>query len=386
MGDKLPILLFEGDVSLCYGILKSFSEQLRDAFLELGEEVIYLNPADAAIEDYSGRSYKAIIAFMENIFYSAYPDSKELIFDSFYGPKFNYWTDYPAFYHRHVKRIPQNYYILTQDRNYVKFIDHYYRGVKAFFLPPGGRKAETIIPFQKRKYALSFVGSFLDWREPISSFNSADETTKVIIDRYLDLLVTEPDLTTEVAFEKTLTSLGAKVSDEQFVQELAKVHKLADRGAARIYREEIIKTLIDNGITVDVFGDSWRNSPFVDNSYLRIHPSLEASGVDEIYDNSKMSLNVMTWHKDAITERVLDTMMAGCIAVSDQTPALREAFIDGEDLILYSLKEIERLPEIILKHSNNEKIAHNGMVKATERHSWRNRAIELLKIIDEMSC
>lgn len=382
MADTLPILIFKGDSSLCYGVLESFSRELRDAFLELGETVLFVDPDKDAIEDYIGKKYKAIIAFMENFFYSVMPDG-ELVFDKFEGPKFNYWTDYPAFYYNHVKRVPKDYYILTQDRNYVKFIDKYFTGVRAFYLPPGGRCCGEYTPFSDRKYNLSFVGTYLPWEDTVKSFNMSDENTRLIVERYLEHLVSNPDDTTEEAYYKVLRSFGTEVSDEQFVQQLSKLHRLADRGAARFYRQEIIQIILDSGYTIDVFGDSWKNAPFADNPFLRIHPQQDFSNISEIYKNSKLSLNIMTWHKDSITERVLDAMMAGSIVISDRTPALSEAFAEGEDIILYSLKKYDEIPELIRRYATNEQIALRGMKKAEEQHSWKTRALQLLEIIDK---
>lgn len=381
MSSELPILVFKGDSSLCYGILTSFSEQLRDALISLGEDVIYVDPAKASIDELIGKKYKAIIAFMENIFYSVLDDGS-FLFDSFYGPKFNYWTDYPAFYYRYVQKVPKDYYILTQDRNYVNFINRYYKNLKAFFLPPGGRKVDEIIPFNERKYDLSFAGSFLNWEDCVKGFNSADETTKIIVDNYLEFLVSEPDYTTEEAFRIVLERLGAHLSDDQFVQELSKVHRLADRGAARLYRQEIIQTILNSGITLDVFGDSWKNSPFADNKNLRIHPEVSAGDVSSIYENSKMSLNIMTWHKDSITERVLDAMMAGSIVLSDYTPALSESFENEKEILLYSLSDIVDIPEMIRKSIHNEQIAVRGYEKAKENFSWVSFAKSFLNIIE----
>lgn len=383
MSSDLPILIFKGDSSLCYGVLTSFSEQLRDAFVMLGEKVIYADPQTTSVEDLIGKRYKAIIAFMENIFYSVLDDGS-FVFDSFYGPKFNYWTDYPAFYYRYVQKVPKDYYILTQDRNYVNFINRYYKNVRAFFLPPGGRKSSVSIPFNERKYEISFAGSFLNWEDSVKSFNSADETTKIIVDNYLDLLVTEPDYTTEEAFRIVLERLGAHLSDDQFVQELSKVHRLADRGAARLYRQEIIQTILDAGITLDVFGDSWRNSPFSNNKNLRIHPQVSSDKVNTIYENSKLSLNIMTWHKDSITERVLDAMMAGSLVLSEQTPALRESFIDGDEIVLYSLKDIESLPEMIKRNVTNADMPIRGKTKALSAFTWEEHAKKILGIINKV--
>ena len=385
MINKLPILIFKGDSTLCYGILKSFSEQLRDAFIEIGEEVIFVDPDKAVIEDYIGNRYKAVILFMETLVYSQMPNTGEKVFDLIDSPIFNFWFDHPSFYYKYVKKSPRNYYILTQDRNYVSFINRYYHeNAKAFFLPPGGRKTEKIVPFSDRKFDISFVGTYINWRDTFKEYNLNDATTKIIVDKYIDKMVHNPDMTTTKAFAETLNELGASVTDGQFIEALATSHKLAVGGVAKLYREEVIRKLLEAGLIVDVFGDSWKKAPFVDNPYLNIHTEVSADSISEIYKNSKISLNVMSWHKDCITERILDAMMAGCIVVSDQTLVLRENFEDGKEIILFSLNEINKLPEIIKKNIDNESIASSGYMKAIQEHTWENRAKGILSIINRI--
>jgi glycosyltransferase involved in cell wall biosynthesis len=385
MTKDLTILIFKSDESICYGLLEAFSEQLRDAFIKVGENVEYVDPAQASIEDYVGRKFKAVIAVMETLFYSSFPDTGKRVFDYIEGPKINIWFDHPVFYYMYVKKAPKDYYILTQDRDYVAFINKNFGGnAKAFYLPPGGKKSDGKILFKERKYNLSFVGVYGDWEDAVKSFNMEDETTRIIVYRYLDKLVSEPELTTEAAYEAVLSELGASYSDEEFVQGLATIHKLAMGGVAKMFREEIVRTIIENGIVIDVFGDSWKKAPFSDNPNLRIHPSVSYHEINDIYEDSRMILNVMTWHKDAITERVLDAMMAGCIVISDETPALRECFSEGKEIVLFSLREIEKLPDLIRQNMDNEAMASAGRDRAMSEHSWESRARELLRIIDSL--
>lgn len=384
MNNDDPILIFRGDEKLCYGILLSFSEQLRDAFVSLGEEVVFFDARKDRIQDCFGRKYKAVIAFMENFFYNRLPDSETMLFDLIEGPKFNYWPDHPAFYYHYVENVPKDYYILTQDQNYVNFINKYYKGVSAFFLPPGGRKIVEDVPFEDRKYELTFLGTYVDYRDVLNGFNASDETTQLIINAYLDEMINNPEETTEDAFDIILKKLGANVSIDQFLNELCKIHRIATMGAARFYKEKVIKTLIENEIHIDVFGESWKKAPFSDSGFLTIHPEISAREVSDVYKQSKMSLNIMTWHKDSITERVLDAMMAGSIAISDRTGKLEEAFVDNKEIILYSLSNIEDLPQKIRANITNADMAHEGRKAAISCHCWTDRAKDLLRIIKEL--
>ncbi len=387
--DNKPILLFKGDTEICYGILCTFSLKLRDALISIGEEVQFFDPLKDNISDCIGKEYKAVIGFMETFFYNHISTQDTMLFDLIKGPKFNYWPDHPSVFYNHIQRVPKDFYVLTQDRNYVKFINRYYKNITAFFLPLGGSYVKEFIPFADRKYEISFVGSYLDWRDGINSFSSEDPTTRIIRDTYVNLLIEEPDLTAENAFEKVLKLLNANVTEEQFLKELVKVHQLADRGVSRLYREEIVKTILDAGYAVDVFGDRWNNSPYAGNPNLKIHKEIAASEVQEIYKNSKISLNIMTWHKDSITERVLDSMAAGSIVLTDTTPALEECFkkypSDNAEILLFSLKRIKEIPSLIDKCLNDESIAHRGKKRVEEEYMWTNHAKRLIRILDDLN-
>ena len=379
--NKMPILIFQGDADECYGVLRYFSAELKTALESLGENVIYFDPKTDSIRECFGKQYKAVIGFMETFFYNTLPESDTFLFDLILGPKFNYWPDHPAFYYRFANAFPKDYHILTLDRNYVKYINTYYERATAFFLPPGAALPGEYIPFVEREYEVSFMGTFVDYRDALAGFNSSDEVTRIISETYLNYMINNPGVTTEDAFVETLKKLGANVTREQFLSELCKTLRIATQGAARYYREQLLKVLLEGKITVDVFGDSWKNSPFADNEFLRIHPEIRADRTIDVYRNSKISINIMTWHKDSITERVVDSMAAGSICLTDETPALRESFIDGKDILFYSLDSLERLPDIIRSNVDNEDIALAGKEKVLKEHLWKNRAAELLDII-----
>ncbi len=384
MADKLPILLFAGDARLCYGIFRSFSNQLYKALLSLGEDVIYTDIEKDELFPYLGKKYKAIIAFEERFFYSFFPNTTTPLFDYVDGPILNFWVDHPITFYGMFDCIPSNYHILTLDRNYVDFIHKYYTDFDAYFLPPGGTIPERIIPFSERKYNLSFVGTYIDWKIPLEKFNGCDENTLEIVHRYVDCLISNCTLSTEDAFNKVLLDIGAEVTGKLYLETLAKLRPLADRCVARLFRENIIDTLLQNDISIDVFGNSWNKAPFADNPNLHIHEELSAADISKIYADSKMSLNIMGWHKDSITERILDTMLSESIVISDETGYLRENFKNEKDILLFPLDNIDEAVRLIKKHSNDYELAVNGYKKAIQKHTWKQRAKEILELIDKL--
>ncbi len=385
MDKSFPILIFKGDKEICYGALWDFSIQLKDALSTIGEEVLFFDPQSDDIRECFGKEYKAIVGFMESFFYNTIPGTDTYVFDQIEGPKFNYWPDHPAFYYRFIGSFPKDYYVLTLDRNYVSYVNSFYQGVTAYFLPPGGRKPSGNIPFLEREYDVSFLGTYVDYRSALRGFNDNDEVTKIISNAYLEYMIKHPMETTEQAFIHVLGNLGANVTTEQFLGELCKVHRIATMGAARYYKEKVIQTIIEKEITVDVFGESWKSAPFAGNKCLRIHPEVGIESANDIYGNSKVSLNIMTWHKDSITERVIDAMISGSIVLTDDTPILREYFEDSKDILYFSLDNIQNIPDMIRDNLNNARLALSGQKKALRDHLWIDRAKRFLEIIENLT-
>ena len=98
-------------------------------------------------------------------------------------------------------------------------------------------------------------------------------------------------------------------------------------GVTFYIREKIIKTLIESGIKVDVFGDSWKKSPYADNKNLIIHDDIDFEKGLDIMAQSRISLNVMSWHKGGMTERIANAMLNYSVCVTDETSYINSAFM-----------------------------------------------------------
>ena len=272
---KLPILIIKGNSEVCYGIMQSFSEQLKNALQTIGEDVIYLDPNDDFITDYANREYKAVIAFMDLLFDNCMPGTDKALFDFYYGPKFNYWPDHPSVFYHQMNHTPKDYYILTQDKNYVKFINRYYGKAHAIFFPPGGKTADKIIPFEEREYDISFAGTYKNWKKTLGDIVFEDEIGIKLRDTYLEILCSQYDLTTEDAFTKALDRIGIHLPVGDYLELLNQMHWLADGVASAMFREKLISEILKNNLHVDVFGDSWYNSSF--SSLIMFHPLIQGS-------------------------------------------------------------------------------------------------------------
>ena len=89
--------------------------------------------------------------------------------------------------------------------------------------------------------------------------------------------------------------------------------------------------------------------------------------------------------KDGATERIFNDMLQGAVSLTDDSIYLREVLADGEDVVFYSLKELDKLSAIVADLLQNpakmQGIADHGYQTALAGHTWEHRAAQLLEAI-----
>lgn len=384
-----PIVLFLGP-TYCYNILNVFARELGKALEQQGQCVLYY---DVEKEDINGipelmqQPYKALVGFQTWLMSVQRKENAGNLFDMISGVKCNFMLDHPIWLAEQLKNVPKQYCVLTHDRYYQSFIQKYFKGVKRVaLLPPGGRVTEKPIFGYERRYGITFLGTYGDYRKKLEVIRACVPTIRHLAARYLLLVKNQPDLPAEEAFRKALQHYGVECSKEQFLQLFGEM-KAVIQCIMYYYREKTVRTILAAGLELHVYGDSWKESPFWGESRLIWHEAVEEEEALEILRNSKVSLNVMAWHKDGFTERIADSMLSGAVVVSDESRCLREDY--QEECVLFSLKRMEELPgkirAVLASEEERERIAEAAYRKAVQTATWEKRAEELLAIIEEES-
>ena len=95
----------------------------------------------------------------------------------------------------------------------------------------------------------------------------------------------------------------------------------------------------------------------------------------------------MPWFKDGAHDRVFNTLLNGAVLLSDDSIYLREILRDGENCILYSLEDIEQMPERVKELLSDEermqRMADIGYEMAKKAHTWAHRADFLSDLIED---
>lgn len=395
-----PILIYK-ESPVCYNVLNHFADQLGNAFIQLGETVEYYNAMEqkeAGLAAYAGREYKAVIGFQSYLFDIYLPKAGVYLHDLIKGPKINFQFDHPIWMKQHYVRMPQNCYIATHDRNYAAFIEKYYPRINGTIIAtPGGCKRklsgeaaaleEKVVEidriWEQKKYGITFVGTYANYRNYLPIIRGSEKMVKQIAAHFLFYMKLHPDITAESALEASLMADGIRLSQEDFLEVLDGVKPMI-YCVMSYYREKVVEAILAEGIELEVYGDSWRHSPFSNHPGLHIHPEVTVEESLMVMEESRISLNVMAWHKDGFTERIANSMLNNSVVLTDKSTFLQENFTDGEDILLYDLLHLDRMTKTIKRYLDEpgnalKEIAAKAYDKAEEKYTWKQTAEELLR-------
>lgn len=211
-----------------------------------------------------------------------------------------------------------------------------------------------------------------------------EEGIKTIGYAFFNIMCKHTELDQKQAFALALASINIELEKEEFYKWMKMIGGIA-MSAAAYQRERMVEILLQAGLEVEVFGDSWKDSPLASYSNLLMCEQIDEAEYISVLEDAKVSLNIMYCNKGGYTERYSYSMLNGAVCVSDTSEYLCEEFTDGADIIFYQLERIEELPgkvKWLLGHPEGaRRIADAAYEKAKREDTWEKRKERFLKII-----
>lgn len=379
------ILMYKGD-DVCHNVLNIFAEQFGRALSRAGKKVKYFDCEKQDIGEltlYMNQHFQAVIGVQSYLFSVKMKDEVHYLHEYIYGPKYNFIFDHPVWMRTHLKQQYPDFYVLTHDMNYVNFIEKYFHH-NAILFPPAGMMSDDIQE-KERIYDLTFVGTYGDYWNEILLIHQMERKKRFLANHFLLIMRKNSALTAEGALQEVLKLRGMILSDDEFLDLLYDLRRVI-YCVMHYYRNRVLRCILQSGIKLDVFGDSWMNCPLISYPNLICHPNVTVEESLDIWKKSKLSLNIMSWHKGGFTERMANIMLAGAVLVTDDTTYLMGKYTD-EDLLTFSLEEREKLSDkikyLLDYEEYRKKIAQNGKQKTLLQHTWDKRAQQFLDILDK---
>lgn len=387
------IVMFSGGVET----LAYFSKEMAKEFEKRGYAVFFY---DLKKEKESARRLRKFIKAEETVMITfnfqglekepgVYNEREGYIWDSYRIPCYNIAADHPYFYHDRLQDLPERYYHISIDRCQEEYFKVYYPEYHSQgFLPLAGTEYANDEKNEKecRGTEVLLTGNYttLSFFEPYINWINDEyaEFYRGIIHELLE----NPWKTVEEVAEKHCERELGKVAEDDLRLVLHKMIFI-DLYVRNYYRGEVVKTLVENGITVDVIGKGWEELVCSHKENLRIHPQTDSETCLKELKKAKLSINVMPWFKDGAHDRVFNSILNGAVCLSDTSKYLCKELKEGEGVCYYDLKHLEELPvkvkELLQKNEQLQEIVAKGKKKVLEKHTWKQRAEVLINWFEE---
>lgn len=386
------IVMFEGGVET----LTYFAYQMAEQFRKMGYLVFFY---DLKNEAYSAKKLRKFIRMGETVLVTfnfqglekeegVYRQGIGYVWDTCKIPCYNIAADHPYFYHERLAELPADYHHVSIDRLHGTYFERFYPEYRhEGFLPLAGTKLCEEEKADEKQYGVILTGNYtgLSFFEPYIHW--INDEYAAFYRGIIDELVKHPHRTVEeVALEHCEREMG-KEPDDQLRIALSKMIFI-DLYVRNYWRGEVVRTLVNAGIKVDVVGRGWDElEDVVRLENLCIHPQTDSVSCLRMIQKSKISLNVMPWFKDGAHDRVFNSILNGTICLSDRSKYLCEQLEEGEGICYYDLDRLEELPakvnQLLQEESKMQEMLSSGNAKVQDRHTWAKRAEQIEKWFTE---
>ena len=149
-------------------------------------------------------------------------------------------------------------------------------------------------------------------------------------------------------------------------------------------RQHLIESLAMEGVEIDLFGSGWEPDDF--QGKVNIHGVVPYADMLDVITKAKVVVNDEACFNHGAHDWVFTSMLNGAVVVSEYSAYLAEEFVDGQDLFLFDWQNIREqlnvIPRLLNDDSYWEKVAARAYKKASDKHTWRHRAMRLLEAAD----
>ena len=384
--DTYNILIIKG--SSQYDVLRHVCDEITIGFRDHG---CHVSELDLTRFSYSNLSPNMLNGY--DILFSFDEIGADIYNFVNYKPFF--WTflvDHPFYLHERLKLLSGNVMVSCVDRRHVDYIDKFYKNISyTCFMPHGGitGTVPSPIPFDDRKYNVSFLGSLGRLNDIKEVIHSLHEEYDNFIDEIVESVMADMSIDLETVIYDTLTDFDISFDSQSFT-ELTFSFRAIDALRRFFKRSSMICSLVEAGLNIDIWGNGWEQLPDYNGrrDLLHIHGMADYLEAKSIMHDSRFVLCDMPLFHDGSHERIFAAMQAHAIALTDKSLFLEEIFTDKENIIFYDIDEISTLASTLNKITENNSTANSIIKNAhsiAKEHTWRHRTSEMVEIITNLT-
>ena len=371
--------------------LNLFSRKLEKRFKERGFMTYVLNCHDAInglnelYKLLATGKVKALIGFNIAI-YDMKLESGANLWEALNIPCINILVDHPYWYPDILNTMPKNGVVLCIDRNHMNYVSRFYPSIGTTgFIAHGGSIPDH--PSSSKNIDVLYCGSI--YSQEIANltpdFSFADFPAQKICDDTISFLIAHPEHTIESVLMKQFEKNGLVAPDDSFSRFVSYTTYI-ERTVSSHYREMLVRTLAENGLSITIYGNGWDSYEFINLPNVDYRGFISPEEVLDTISQSYVTLNSMPWFKDGSHERIFNAMLSDSLVVTENNPYLQEVLPD-DCFVEYSLSKesminaANRIKDLLQNKAELKTITDKAKKIALSSHMWENRADELIEFL-----
>lgn len=289
--------------------------------------------------------------------------------------------------YRYLNALSSPYVLLgCNDYLSTRFVDNQAKG-KGFFLPAAGDgtiEAGT----GERPYDVVLFSTFIDYEERMKRWESQPKAVQEIMHASVERTFSNENQSFVEAFQASLEE-GVKkgfshtLKLEQIVGALSELEMVV-RGKERadlVLAVERELHIFDGSLTKQGWKEFLRDKK---NNCI-FHPPVPFPEMVEILKKSKIVLNSSTHLRHGSHEKVFYALLCGCLPITNKGLWMESQLLADQECLYFSHKNLPAINDQISKYLNDkslrEQLVEAGRAKTAEQHTWKNRAVELSKLL-----
>ena len=295
---------------------------------------------------------------------------------------------HPVYMYYDIAQADDRVLVLNNDLKNTEYIMKYCSNIGSVgFFSGAGECIDGLNLFQNRTYDIVYEYTYENSGVLYNTYkDTASETDLAVVDAVIDIMKKKSEYTMQDAFNLFLNRVNAVELPPEGFYLLMYQLRFIDTYMKAWINEQVIRSIVDSGIKLHVFGEGW-------DKFECEHPEnlVIMGGTHEDYlnvlANAKIALNVMPWLRGGFHERIASGMLCGAVALTDTSTYIEENFTDDFDIAIYDRDNQnsvgEKINELLANPEKAEKIAKAGYEKAHKEHTWENRAKEIMECIHD---
>lgn len=362
-----------------------FANQMADAFENLGFDVQVCefdehDDLDAVFQPLYGQKYRLLLDFNSTITRMVEEDGTPVL-DKLDGPFFDYILDHPLFHYNCLNADLKNLNGIFLDEAQEAYVKRYYPRVKKTLTMPlgateavtGGKKTETD--------TVLFMGTYDRPDKIYEMVDLSPEPLRSYMKELIEMRIEDPILPMEEGFGQLLKTHGEDLPDDKFSLFMNAMYSV-DAYIRDYFRKAAVDELVRAKIPVRLVGEGWEKYESCNETYVTREKAVVFGLSFEKIAHADVLLNVSPFFNHGAHDRIFAGMANHCTVLTDQNPYLKRILKDGEQVCMYSLKDIRTLSDYTAELLSNRAlcrdIQNNAYVEFKQKYTWEEKAKQLL--------